>query len=170
MKIFIFIIIFFSVTKIDSYLIEENESIYYSNCFPWYIFYNPKNNTNCDIVEIGGVKYGFIDKLIKINDKDTISKSEKGALFYKNGVLFYYNYELKKEFKFKKVRYKSSFTSKRKKIFTSYAFMKIKEHSLNEDNKLNIYKLINIDFEDLIKKDKIECNEFRFEIFLNNLN
>ncbi|MCW1147555.1 hypothetical protein [Flavobacterium lacisediminis] len=170
MKLIVLVVFIFSFLKNDSFLIKEKKSLYYSNDFPWYVFYNPKNNINCDIVEIGGIKYGFIDKLIKINDKDTISKSKEGVLFYKNEDLFYFNYKLDKEFKLKKIGYKSSFTGKRKKIFTTYAFLKIKEHSLSDENKGKIYKMIDKDFEDLVKSDIIECNEFRFEKFLKKSN
>ena len=169
MKLLFFIFFIFNVINIDSFGMKENKSLYYSNDFPWYIFYNPKGNVNCDIVEIGGVKYGFIDRLIKTNHKDTISKSKNGALFYKKENLFYYSYDLKREFKLNKVGYKFSFTSKRKKIFTTYAFLKIKGNSLSEVNKGKIYKMIEKDFEDLEKNEKIECNEFSFETFLKKL-
>lgn len=146
---------------------EKNEDrfIYQSNKFPWYIFYD-SNNGDCDFIEIGGIKYGYIDKLIKVNQKDTISKSEKGILFYKNKKLCYYSKDLKKEFLLEKVNYKDSFKDKRFKIFDTYAFLKGKSFLLTEKQNKDFYNIVKSDFEIFEGANKRKCKSFNFEDFL----
>lgn len=159
-----------SLIALNSNCADENRFIYYSNNFPWYVFYDSTNESGCDIVEIGGIKYGFIDKLEKTTLNDTISKSKNGILFYKKNNLVYYNYELKKEFKLSKVKYKSSFKAKRAKIFDTYAFFKIKEYSLAIEKKREVYEIANKDFEELESNHFNDCSQFKFEEFLLTIN
>lgn len=147
---------------------KEERFIYQSNKFPWYIFYDA-NNDDCDFIEIGGVKYGYIDKLTKLNQKDTISKSEKGMLFYKNKKMFYYNNELKQEFLLEKVNYKGSFKDKRFKIFDTYAFFKGKSLLLNEKQNKDFYNIVKSDFKVFEGTNKHGCENFNFEDFLISL-
>lgn len=141
---------------------QNDRYIYHSNEFPWYIFYD-SNNTNCDIVEIGGVKYGVIDRLEKINLNDTISKSKNGILYYQNKKLIYYSYELKKKFKLKKTKYTSSFKEKRYKIFNTYAHFIIRNFNLSEEEKTKIYDKATKDFI-ILEKGQLDCSHsFMFE-------
>lgn len=169
MKSIVFFFIVCNFINLNSNNVKDDKSIYYSKNFPWYVFYDSTNSNDCDIIELGGIKYGFIDKLEKVNKKDTISKSKNGILFYKKKCLVYYNYELKKEFKFNKVKYKSSFKDKRSKIFDTYAFFKIKDYSLNKEKEKEIYKIVNNDFEELESNKIKNCSSFKFEVFLKNL-
>ncbi len=147
-----------------------DKSLYYSTSFPWYIFYDPTNNKNCDIIEIGGIKYGFIDKLNKVNRNDTISRSTHGVLYKKKKILLYYNYELKKEFKLNNVKYKPSFSAKRSKIFNTYAFSEVKKYALQDADRSQVYEIITDDFEAFENNKNKNCSPFDFETFLQKLN
>jgi hypothetical protein len=154
---------------LNFYSKKADRHIYYAGDFPWYIFYDASKNENCDIVEIGGIKYGFIDKLKKTNKNDTISISKHGVLFKKNKNLYYHNYNLEKNFKLKRVNYKSSFKEKRFKIFSTNTYLKIKSHSLSQESKKKIYETSNKDFEDFEKNESNLCEPFNFEILLEEL-
>jgi hypothetical protein len=148
---------------------QKRREIYYDSSFPWYVFYD-SNNSKCDIVEIGGVKYGFIDRLKKVNNKDTISKSKYGILFNKNNEFIYLNFELNKEFNLKKVVYKPNHKSKRDKIFSTYSYIKIrnKDH-ITKENKSLAFKIASKDFEYFENNKLNSCEKFDFELYLDSI-
>ena len=164
--IFLFVFVFFFISTHEVKK-QDTKFIYYCTKFPWYVFFD-SNNVDCNYVEIGGIKYGFIDKLTKINSNDTISKSKIGILFYKNKELFYYNKVLKQEFLLKKVNYKFSFSSKRYKIFNTNAFYKSQSYLLNEKLKKDFYNIVKSDFEYFESNKMSNCVNFNFENFLIN--
>jgi len=56
-------------------------------------------------VEIGGIKYGYLDYLKR--ESDNLARSKEGKLYSKGGNLYYKNETLKINVKLKKKRYSS---------------------------------------------------------------
>lgn len=93
----------------------------------WHVFYDSSRETT--IIEIGGAYYGFIDELQKTTSKgDTIAFSDNGYLVCKNNKLFYTNHYLKTTFKLKEYNRTEKKEQLRRKIFSDYFGLFIKEN------------------------------------------
>ncbi len=106
--------------------------IYVGKSLIWVVYFNP--NKSQPIIEIGGVKYGHLDYLVKENE--TLARSKEGTLYKKGGDLFYRNDSLKIHLKLKKKSYSPEIDAKRYKIFKVNAFNEISKlkDSLNVSN------------------------------------
>lgn len=67
------------------------DEIYVGKSFSWKVYFDPNKST--PVVEIGGIKYGYLDRLQRENE--TLAKSETGKLYTKRGDLYYKNTALK---------------------------------------------------------------------------
>ncbi len=110
------------------------DKIYVGKSFPWKVFYDPGKLQ--PVVEIGGIKYGYLDRLQRENE--TLAKSEIGELYTKGGDLYYKNTVLKINAKLKKIDYSSEIDNQRLKIFEINAFNEIT--SLKDSLKIDGYK------------------------------
>src|SRR5690606_28106881 len=100
-------------------------SIYIGKNFLWKVYFDADKEDA--IVEIGGVKYGYHDYLIKLdpNESDIIASSDVGQLFRMKGELYYANKDLAFELKLEKIKYTSKIDNARMKLFEIMAFQKI---------------------------------------------
>lgn len=123
------------------------DEIYFGKSFTWKVYYDP--NKIHPVVEIGGIKYGCLDSLQRVNE--TLAKSESGELYTKGDDLFYKNTALKIDVKLKKKPYSADIDYQRLKIFEINAFNEI---SRLKDS-LKVEYQLDREFDSAVKSDYI---------------
>lgn len=123
---------------------NQLEEIYIGKSFSWKVYYDPTKSQ--PIVEISGIKYGYLDHLQRENE--TLAKSEIGELYIRGDDMYYKNAALKINVKLKKKSYSSEIDNQRLKVFEINAFNEIS--SLKDSLKVGDYK-----FDWQVKEDYI---------------
>lgn len=97
------------------------QSIYVGKTALWSVYYDDRKAPA--IVEISGIKYGYLDTLRRIEGatEGLLAASDKGELRLKNGVYMYNNRELKFTVRLKKVNYSPKIDAQREKLFGVFA-------------------------------------------------
>ena len=114
-----------------NYQIDE---IYVGKSFLWKVYFDP-NKAN-PVIEIGGIKYGYLDYLKR--ESKTLAKSEVGQLYNKGDNLYYKNETLKINIKLKRKQYSPEIDYQRHKLFEINAFNEISK--LKDSLKADSYK------------------------------
>ncbi len=92
------------------------EKIYVGKTFKWTVYFDA--NKVPKVVEVGGIKFGYLDYLKSV-DKN------KGELYHKNGKLHYKNESLNINVKLEQKKYTSKIDNQRLKIFETNAFAEV---------------------------------------------
>jgi len=114
---------------------SQIDEIYVGKSFSWKVYHDPKKVH--PIVEIGGIKYGYLDHLHRA-ENETHAKSEVGELYTKRGNIYYKNTALNIDIKLKKKCYSSEIDNQRLKVFEINAFNEIS--NLTDSLKIEGYK------------------------------
>ncbi|NDW13671.1 hypothetical protein D0T50_12330 [Bacteroides sp. 214] len=135
------LLLLFAIMGIKGFSNSPSE-IYFGKKGLWYIYLDSRKEVK--VVEVGGIKYGFLDMLNNTERNDTIASSKVGLLLLENGNYRYINKELKIDIELKKYAYTEKMDANRYKIFSIDAFTQIsalKNRFKNTDYKINSHEV-----------------------------